>query len=262
MPSPSGRTPNNDPKELTLDISGSHDIIDGLAVSRSHLKIGGSWNLLRHGTEYGLRSEPNKPAFDLSGSNNCFSPEPVQNRRNSPTAPDGFPLPFSGVFDPDGNGNILEHFAPRSAQPWPRWPILSRARSISCAGFPFLMVLPPGAATAPGCVDGGMVRSVQGLELDRGLYYVTGGVILNASNLLAKVTIVSGGRFIESGSQQGIVTLFTPYVDDLLFATQFDLANNTANTVRRRTRLTSRAASPDSRARSWPSTAYLDPGVE
>ena len=75
-----------------------------------------------------------------------------------------------------------------------------------------------------------MVRSVQGLELDRGLYYVTGGVILNASNLLARVTIVSGGRFFESGSQQGIATVFTPYVDHLLFASQFDLANNTANT--------------------------------
>ena len=121
--------------------------------------MGGSWNLLRHGTEYGERSESSKPAFDLSGSNNCFSPEPFQNFRNSPTAPDGFPEPFSNVFDDDGDGNVLEHFEPTSAaaQAAMTDPFPGTQYFVCGIPVPVAPVLPPGgqAAVAPGCVDGG-----------------------------------------------------------------------------------------------------------
>ena len=71
---------------------------------------------------------------------------------------------------------------------------------------------------------------MQGLELPDGLYYVEGEVNLAASNLLATVTIVSGLQLKVNGSVQGAgATVFTPYHDALLFASEYVLSPNSAN---------------------------------
>jgi hypothetical protein len=225
---------DSDPRELTLDVPGSHQVINGDVVSRSHLKVSGSWNQFQHLTEYGQRSVADKPAFDLSGQNNCFSPEPAQVLRDSPTAPAGFPLPFSGVFDPNGDGAVLEHFAPGTA-------LALAAMADPAAGAQYFVcgvADPDGigdqAAIAPGCdqASGKMDRSVQGVELQTGLYYITGEVNLSASNLEATITIVAGRQLKVSGSVQGGRTVFSPYIGDLLFASQWDDSGaGTANTA-------------------------------
>jgi uncharacterized repeat protein (TIGR01451 family) len=225
----------SDPKENTLDISGSHNVFDGLIDTRSHLKLSGSWNLLRHGTEYGQRSVSGKVAFDLTGSNNCFSPIPNQEYENAPPAsPAGFPL--AGDFDPDQDGNILEHFAPGTA------PALAAMGDATPGPQYFVCGIPDpdgpanGAATAPGCSGSGasaiMDRNVQGQQIERGLYFVTGRVKLSASNLNATLTVVSGQQLNVNGSFQGQgVNVFNPYTDasgaiigGLLFASQWDEA--------------------------------------
>ena len=227
----------SDPKENTLDVSGSHNVFDGELDSRSHAKVGGSWNLFRHGFEYGQRSEQSKPAFDLTGSNNCFSPGPVQEYENalpSPpgvASPDGFP--FENAFDPDGDGNILEHFAPGTTAATNAIADPTTGSQYFVCGIP----VPAGAVQAPGCSGSGasaiMDINVQGAALLTGLYFVTGRVKLSASNLQARVTIVSGQQLNVNGSFQGQggVNVFTPYTDasgarpgTLLFASQWDEA--------------------------------------
>lgn len=107
---------NEDPKEETLDIPGSHQVIHGLVQSRGHLKMGGSWNQLKNGTIYGDGFGTGKPPMDLSGSNNCFTPIPGHlPGQDAPPAPGGFP--FNEQFDDNGfmgkgDGAILEHFMP------------------------------------------------------------------------------------------------------------------------------------------------------
>lgn len=182
---------DQDPKELTLDISGQNNVINGDVVSRSHLKVGSSDSIFLDATEYGTRSA-GKPAFDMSGQNNCYNLEPDQVPRNAPpAAPAGFP--YSNVFDPNNDGNILEHFAPGS-------PAAVAANALgqyyTC---PFVADTSP-VPTPLSCSSGNLVGSVQNTEMPTGLYYVTGEVNLSASNLQATVTIVSGSKMSVSGS--------------------------------------------------------------
>ena len=233
----------DDAKELTLDVSGSHLVLDGLVNSRSHLKVGGSFNQFRHGTEYGQRSDTSKDAFDLSGSNNCFSgPDPfvgsdpagtpAQVYQNAPPAPDGFP--FSGLFDTNNDGAILEHFAPGTA------PAIAAAadggKYFECRiGFSSIL-LPLLCDTS----SAKMVGTVQGEQLPEGLYVVEGEVNLAASNLNARITIVAGQQLKVNGSFQGQgVNVFRPYTDasgaihgQLLFASEWETTGpgGTSNT--------------------------------
>ena len=99
---------HNDPELLTLDSSGEDMVINGDVISRSYLKVSGNRSAYLGATEYSDRGQKAEPAFDMPGANNCFNYEPDRVPRNSPLAPDGFP--FAASFDPDGDGNILEHF--------------------------------------------------------------------------------------------------------------------------------------------------------
>jgi len=198
---------DHDQKENTIDVPGSWNVINGNVISRSHLKIGGSDNVFFHSTEYGERSASGKEAFDLSGANNCFTPEPAQVFRNAPpAAPAGFP--FTSVFDPNTNGNILEHFAPTTAL----------ALAYAGAGQYFACVNGSiNTIPAPlSCSSGKISGSVQNTTIPTGLYYASGEVDIAASNVQATVTIVAGGKFKVSGSSQ---TNFTPFHAKLLFAT-------------------------------------------
>lgn len=210
---------DHDPKENTLEVPGSWNVVNGNSVSRSHLRISGSDNVFFHSTEYGQRSASGKEAFDLSGANNCFTPEPAQVFRNAPpAAPAGFP--FSSVFDPNSNGNILEHFAP------------STALAIAYTGSGQYFACINGTVnTIPAplvCSSGKISGSVQGSQMPTGLYYASGEVDISASNLTATVTIVAGGKFKVSGSTQ---TQFRPFHNRLLFATHHIRANGGAGSA-------------------------------
>ncbi len=217
-------------KQTVLDVSGSELVIDGRVVSRSHIIMGGSTNQLRHGTEYGLRSNPpNEPAFDLPGSTNCFSgPDPDgagtlyapgapnQVPRSTPTQPAGFPV----NFDFDNNSIFHEHFAPGS-------PAAIAAGGLGqyyqCTSTPAVNTIPSPLTcdTSSGKLSG----SVQGAEMATGLYYVQGEVDLSPSNLNATVTIVTRGKMKVSGSNQ---TTFTAYTHSLLFMSELGVVNSEA----------------------------------
>ena len=139
-------------------------------------------------------------------------------RNAPPDAPGGFPL--SSQFDPDDDGLILEHFAPTTAL----------AATYAAAGKYFVCgtsaSLPPGTVSLSGCSGTGInavwTANVQGAQLLEGLYYITGKVDLSASNLTAKITIVSGAQLNVSGSIQGAgATVFTPFHQKLLFASEW-----------------------------------------
>ena len=222
------------PVETGLDIPGSHQVVHGLVVSRSHIKMGGSWNQLQHGTEYSHRSKSDKPAFDLTGSNNCFSPIPARVNRNSPNGPpppgtDPNPprgFPFRNSFDPDDDGNFAEHFDNVPGPPGQDFAALAMADPAPGPQYFVCGVPDPdgagtGAAVATGCSGNKLDRAVQGSQLASGLYYVTGETILSASNLIATVTIYSGAQLKVNGSNQ---SRFLPYTQNLLFASNHGTA--------------------------------------
>jgi uncharacterized repeat protein (TIGR01451 family) len=217
-----------DPKELTLDISGQRNVINGDAVSRSHLKISASDTIFAHATEYGERSA-GKEAFDLSGEDNCFNLEPDQVARNrAPQSPDGFP--FESQFDSDGDGNILEHFLLGSPEVFPEIATYATANkyyrclAAGTIGGPINTIPGPLVCDmSSGKISGG----VQGGQMPSGLYVASGEVSIAPSQLDAIVTVVSGKQLDVSGSVQ---SEFFPFHKNLLFASQWDLANNTANT--------------------------------
>ena len=214
---------DDDEKETTLDISGSENVVNGDMVTRSHLKIAASDSVFMHATEYGTRSVDDKEAFDLSGANNCFNLEPDQVPRNSslgfPTGafdPAPFGFPFRSQFDPDNDGNLQEHFGPGSA-------FATEAGSEYFVCSDTMDTIPaPLLCDSNGNLSGG----VQGVAYVTGLYFVTGNVAISPSNLSAQVTIVAVGTVDVSGSTQAN---FTPFHRQLLFASEFDLANNSAN---------------------------------
>ena len=213
------------PDITAFDMSTSETIINGEAVSRSHMKIAGSNNQIRHNTEYGLANQSGQPAFHLSGADNCFSGAPAiaQVARATPAQPQGFPF----NFDIDNDGDFLEHYAPGS-------PAALAAMADPFPGPQYFVcgVADPdgagdGAAVAAGCTSGKMDVSVSGLQLDRGLYYVTGEAVLAGQGLLARVTLVAGGNIKVSGSNQGEVSSrFTPYTQSLLFLSNFGTPNS------------------------------------
>jgi uncharacterized repeat protein (TIGR01451 family) len=222
---------DDDPKELTLDVSGQRNVINGDAVSRSHLRITASDTIFAHATEYGFRSA-GKEAFDMSGEDNCFNLEPDQVNRNAPTpdpdSPDGFP--FEEQFDPDGDGNILEHFLLGSPDAFPEIATYNaagkyyRCLSSGVTGGPINTIPSPLVCdTSSGKLSGG----VQGTAMDEGLYVVSGEVSIAPSDLTAKVTVVSGRQLDVSGS---VDSDFFPFHKNLLFASQWNEAEDTAET--------------------------------
>jgi uncharacterized repeat protein (TIGR01451 family) len=221
----SDANPNN---EKTLDVSGSHIIVNGKVVSRSHILGGGQWNLFLHDTEYGEESVSGKDAFLLSGNDWCFGMEPAQVPRNSPTAPNGFP--FASQFDPDGNGNVMEHFTLGNPLAFPE---VAAANTGAPNGQLYTCPFVPGTSEVPSplkCDSGKLITLVQNTEWKDGLYVINGDVDIGSSNQTAKVTIVSSGKFKISGSDQGSDPVYEPFFRKLLFASQWDLAKNTANT--------------------------------
>ena len=163
--------------------------------------------------------------------------------RNSPLAPDGFP--FEGQFDPDGDGNVLEHFDRVNG---PNEGGLDLAAGVPNSEY-FTCPFTSGTAFSSPlkCSSGELTVEQQGVPLPKGLYYVNGKVSLNASDIgEAKITIVSRDQLKVTGSVAGVggataggcvaetsgetLTLFTPYLNDLLFASQhFIGAANTKN---------------------------------
>jgi hypothetical protein len=212
----------NYPDTTAFDMSTSESIIHGEAVSRSHMKIAGSNNQIRHNTEYGLANRPSA-AFDLSGQNTCFSGDPAiaQVSRATPAQPQGFPIDF----DLDDDGNFLEHYAPGS-------PAALAAMADPAPGPQYFVcgvADPDGAGTAaaiaPGCSGGKMDVNVQGTQLPTGLYYVTGEALLSGQALMATITLVSGGNLKVNGSSQ---SEFSPYTQSLLFLGNFGQPNSNA----------------------------------
>ena len=105
----------SDPKELTLDISGSHNVFDGLIDSRSHLKIGGSWNLCGTGRSTASARPGRSPSTSRAATTASARSRRRPYEEAPPASPSGFP--FDGAFDPDKDGNVLEHFAPGRRRP-------------------------------------------------------------------------------------------------------------------------------------------------
>ena len=217
----------SDPKELTLDVSGSHNVFDGLLNSRSHAKVGGSWNLFRHGFDYGQRSA-GKVAFDLTGSNNCFSPIPTQTYENAArqSLRHGISCSASPLFEPLRSGRRQHPRALRARvhaaaavaamnDPTPDGPQSTsvcgsrripigpadrrrhRTRLLGQRGLGDHGPEPPG----PDPGDGPLLRHGPHQALAR-------------SNLTATITMVSGQQLNVNGSFQGQGTnVFNPYTD-------------------------------------------------
>jgi uncharacterized repeat protein (TIGR01451 family) len=217
---------DDDPKELTLDVSGQRNVINGDAVSRSHLRITASDTIFAHATEYGFRSA-GKEAFDMSGEDNCFNLEPDRVNRNAPPdpdSPDGFP--FEEQFDPNGDGNILEHFLLGSPAAFPEIATYNAAgKYYRClqsgfTGGPIDTIPDPlNCDTSSGKISGSASGS-----LTEGLYVASGEINLSPSGLTAKVTMVSGKQLDVSGS---VDSDFFPFHKNLLFASQWERPGQT-----------------------------------
>ena len=212
------------PDITAFDMSTSESIINGEAVSRSHMIIAGSNNQIRHNTEYGLANRPGA-AFNLSGQDNCFSglPAIAQVARATPAQPQGFPF----QFDIDGDGDFLEHYAPTSQAAIDAMADPADGPQYFVCGISDPDLGGNAAAIAPGCTNGKMDVSVSGFQFPRGLYYVTGDAILAGQGLQATVTLVAGGNIKVSGSNQGVVqSKFSPYIQSLLFLSNFGTPNS------------------------------------
>ena len=187
------------PKQEVLDISGNDNVIDGLTRSQSHIKLSGSRNQFRHGTQYGAAvTATGKSAFEISSNDNCFSPAPTQN-----TTTTGFPITFNLADYQFGGSQATA--------------AMLAGRYYAC---PAVLGSTPIASPLT-CSSGKISGSVQGSELPTGLYYA-GEFDISASNLTATVTFVTPGKLKVSGSNQ---TTFNAYTQNLLFFSNLGTPN-------------------------------------